>query len=99
VHQLKEHEGQWQVLDVRRAGEWKGVHLHGAVLQPLDTLAKTLDSGWRDLDPAKPVAVHCKSGYRSSAACGVLQAHGFREVYNVVGGIDAWSASGFPVEK
>ena len=99
VHQLKEHEGQWQVLDVRRAGEWKGVHLHGAVHQPLDTLAKALDSGWRELDPAKPVAVHCKGGYRSSAACGVLQAHGFREVYNVVGGIDAWTASGLPVES
>ena len=98
VHQLKENEGEWQVLDVRRAGEWKSVHLPGAIHEPLDTLAKTLDAGWKALDPAKPVAVHCKSGYRSSAACGLLQAHGFREVYNVVGGIDAWTASGLPVE-
>jgi hydroxyacylglutathione hydrolase len=99
VHQLQEHAGEWQVLHVRRAGEWKSAHLAGAVHEPLDTLRKSLDGGWKALDPGRPVAVHCKSGYRSSAACGLLQAHGFREVYNVVGGIDAWTATGFPVQS
>jgi glyoxylase-like metal-dependent hydrolase (beta-lactamase superfamily II)/rhodanese-related sulfurtransferase len=99
VHQLKEHQSEWQVLDVRRIGEWRASHLPGAIHQPLDTLSKALEAGaLPGVDRSKPVAVHCKSGYRSSAACGLLQAHGYREVYNVVGGLDAWTASGLPVE-
>ncbi len=99
VHQLQEHRGEWQVLDVRRIGEWRASHLPGAIHQPLDTLSKALENGeLPGVDRGKPVAVHCKGGYRSSAACGLLQAHGYREVYNVVGGMDAWTASGLPVE-
>jgi glyoxylase-like metal-dependent hydrolase (beta-lactamase superfamily II)/rhodanese-related sulfurtransferase len=99
VHQLQEHRGEWQVLDVRRIGEYRASHLPGAIHQPLDTLSKALEGGaLPGVDRNKPVAVHCKGGYRSSAACGLLQAHGYREVYNVVGGLDAWVASGLPVE-
>jgi len=99
VHQLQEHQGEWQVLDVRRIGEFRASHLPGAIHQPLDTLSKALEAGeLPGVDRNKPVAVHCKGGYRSSAACGLLQAHGYREVYNVVGGLDAWTASGLPVE-
>jgi rhodanese-related sulfurtransferase len=87
------------VLDVRRIGEWRAGHLPGAIHQPLDTLAKALEAAeLPGVDRNKPVAVHCKGGYRSSAACGLLQAHGYREVYNVVGGLDAWTVSGLPVE-
>ncbi len=89
VHQLREHAQEWQVLDVRRSGEFKSGHLQGAIHQPLDSLAKVLDGHWDDLDPRRPVAVHCKGGYRSSAACGLLQARGFKEVYNVAGGPDS----------
>jgi rhodanese-related sulfurtransferase len=45
---------------------------------------------WHRLDPARPVIVHCKSGVRSAAACQLLRQMGFREVYNLRGGIDAW---------
>jgi len=97
VHELREFEVRapengWQIVDVRRGGEWKAGHLPGALHLPLDHLAKTLNS----LDPQKPTAIHCKSGYRSSIACGLLQAQGFKEVHNVVGGYDAWVHSGFP---
>jgi rhodanese-related sulfurtransferase len=84
---------------VRRIGEYRASHLPGAIHQPLDTLSKALEGAdLPGVDRNKPVAVHCKGGYRSSAACGLLQAHGYREVYNVVGGLDAWVASGLPVE-
>jgi hydroxyacylglutathione hydrolase len=99
VHQLREHQGEWQVLDVRRIGEYRASHLPGAIHQPLDTLSKALEAGeLPGVDRHKPLAVHCKGGYRSSAACGLLQAHGYGEVYNVVGGLDAWVASGLPME-
>jgi glyoxylase-like metal-dependent hydrolase (beta-lactamase superfamily II) len=97
VHQLRElemraPENGWQIVDVRRAGEWQAGHLSAARHVPLDRLA----DGVGALDPEKPTVVHCKSGYRSSIACGILQGRGFREVYNVTGGIDAWLHCGFP---
>jgi hydroxyacylglutathione hydrolase len=48
------------------------------------------------LDRAQPVVVHCKSGYRSMIACSLLERGGYSEVINVVGGFDAWHASGLP---
>lgn len=95
VHDLKANERGWQVLDVRRPPEWQAGHLEGALHQPLNRLADTLDG----LDPNRPIAVHCKSGYRSSIAASILKARGFKDVSNVVGGIDAWMASGLPTVK
>ena len=92
VHELRETFAKWQVVDVRRPGEWAAGHIAGAAHHCLDHLSKSLET----LDPQAPTAVHCKSGYRSSIAAGLLQARGFSEVSNVVGGLDAWIASGFP---
>ena len=51
-----------------------------------------------DLSPTKPIAVHCKSGYRSSIATSLLGRAGYHSVLNVVGGFDAWQAQKLPVE-
>ncbi len=81
------------VLDVRREGEWKAGHLEGASWHPLDGFKRALP----DLDDEAPVAVHCKSGYRSMIACSFLQRAGHTNVVNVVGGFDAWEKAGLPV--
>ena len=49
-----------------------------------------------DIDSELPVAVHCKSGYRSIIAASLLQRAGFRNVINVAGGFDAWQQAGLP---
>jgi len=43
------------------------------------------------LDKGTPLVFHCHHGGRSQAAAERFLRQGFREVYNVVGGIDAWS--------
>ena len=43
------------------------------------------------LDPATTLVFHCHHGIRSQAAAEYCIEKGFRNVYNVVGGIDAWS--------
>jgi len=48
------------------------------------------------MDRARPVAVHCKSGYRSMIACSLLERVGYRNAINVVGGFDAWHAARLP---
>jgi hydroxyacylglutathione hydrolase len=84
-----------QVVDVRRAGEYAGGHVPGARHAPLDRL----DEDATRLDPARPVAVVCAGGYRSSAGTSLLARRGFRDVMNVVGGTAAWVQAGFDVER
>ncbi|MBV8205199.1 MAG: MBL fold metallo-hydrolase [Acidobacteria bacterium] len=92
--ELHQHPGGMQVLDVRRAAEWNAGHIEGAVHRPLDTLC--LEGDGEFLDRTRPVAVHCKGGYRSSIASGILKRAGFQDVSNVVGGFDAWQVAGLP---
>lgn len=90
---LAEKRDQVQVIDVRRQGEWEDGHIEGALLKPLNQLVRMMD----ELDAQLPVAVHCKSGYRSSIATSLLRRAGFHLVMNVIGGFDAWKAAGLPV--
>jgi hydroxyacylglutathione hydrolase len=83
-----------QVLDVRREPEWQAGHIEGASWWPLDNFKVSPPEIDRDL----PIAVHCKSGYRSMIACSLLQRAGFRNVTNVIGGFDAWQQTKFPVQ-
>jgi hydroxyacylglutathione hydrolase len=84
--------GQVRVLDVRREGEWNAGHIPQAKWHALDAFPHELPS----IDDGQPLAVHCKSGYRSMIACSLLERAGHRNVINVVGGFDAWHAAGLP---
>lgn len=77
------------LLDVREPDEWKAAHIEGARLVPLGALRSRLGelSDWKD----RPVVVHCRSGARSAQACQLLLEHGFADVWNLAGGIQAWS--------
>ncbi len=58
-------------------------------------VAKPLDSAGQEylfsLEPSVPIALHCHHGARSQQAALQLIQEGFRKVYNLRGGIDAWS--------
>jgi glyoxylase-like metal-dependent hydrolase (beta-lactamase superfamily II)/rhodanese-related sulfurtransferase len=90
---LQQDPGGIQVVDVRREPEWRQGHIGGAILKPLDKLSSTLG----ELDRARPVAVHCKGGYRSAVAASLLQRAGFSQVMEMIGGFDAWRACHLPV--
>lgn len=89
---LRRELAKFQVIDVRRRPEWDAGHIEGAVLMPLDKLSGSLGA----LDRTRPVAVHCKSGYRSAIAASLIQRAGFENVVNMIGGFDAWQACGLP---
>ena len=82
-----------QIIDVRQPGEWEQMHIAQASLKPLPKLTTMLEG----IDRERPIAVHCKSGFRSSIASSLLKQNGFPQVMNVIGGIDAWKACDFPV--
>ncbi len=74
------------VLDVREPHEYEVANI-GARLIPLAELPQRLV----ELDQDANFAVHCKTGGRSARAVKLLQDAGFQNVYNVKGGINAWS--------
>jgi len=84
-----------QVLDVRREPEWQAGHIEGADWWPIDNFKVAPP----EIDRQLPIAVHCKSGYRSMIACSLLQRAGFQSVSNVTGGFDAWQQEKFPVHN
>jgi glyoxylase-like metal-dependent hydrolase (beta-lactamase superfamily II)/rhodanese-related sulfurtransferase len=92
AHELSEKlkNGQTRVLDVRREGEWQAGHIAQAQNWALDIFPQELPQ----VEQSLPVAVHCKSGYRSMIACSLLERAGYRNVLNVAGGFDAWLEAG-----
>ena len=85
IHQLDE----LQVVDVRSPGEFAAGALPEAVNFPLPRLRSALDQ----LDRTRPVLVNCAGGYRSSVAASLLRAHGFADVFDLLGGWNAWQAA------
>jgi rhodanese-related sulfurtransferase len=96
LHGLVHKENGLQVIDVRRSTEFESGHVPRAVHAELSKLGQQA-TGLK-LDPAKPTAVICAGGYRSSAATSILQQHGFKNVLNVTGGTGAWIDAGYAVE-
>lgn len=92
-NRLRAHETS--VLDVRREPEWQVGHIEGAIWWPLDHFKVSPP----EIDRNTPIAVHCKSGYRSMIACSLLQRAGFQNVTNVIGGFDAWLQAKLSVES
>jgi rhodanese-related sulfurtransferase len=75
------------VLDVRTDDELALATLPGALHIPMQDLPARVG----ELAADAPLAVLCHHGVRSEMAARFLERQGFREVYSVAGGIDAWS--------
>lgn len=80
-------EGTYTLLDVRQMREYEESRMPGATLIPLPQLSDRLN----ELNPDKPLLVYCAIGGRSRAAAQLLAGQGFKEVYNLKGGIKAWN--------
>ena len=85
------------VLDVRTAQELVGGTLPGAV--NIDFFAPNFTSQLARLDKTKPVFVYCAVGGRSGKATQQLQQAGFKTVYNLSGGTQAWQQAGYSTVK
>jgi molybdopterin/thiamine biosynthesis adenylyltransferase/rhodanese-related sulfurtransferase len=77
----------FELIDVREPFEYEIARIDGAKLIPLGEITERLG----ELERGQPIVVHCHSGKRSAQAVRLLQQRGFANVYNLEGGIDAWS--------
>ena len=90
AHELKrkmDAREPFELIDVREAFEYEIARIDGAKLIPLGEIAERVD----ELQRERPIVIHCHSGRRSAEAVRLLQQRGFANVYNLEGGIDAWS--------
>ncbi len=88
VQQLKAKldAGNIELFDVRTPREREIAHIAGARL-----LDRTTQDHIMKLPKETPLYFHCHHGGRSQQAAEFFINQGFKEVYNVEGGIDAWS--------
>lgn len=74
------------ILDVREPHEYQICNLKGHLI-PLGELPRRV----HELDSAREIVAHCRTGQRSAKAVDFLRQAGFRKVYNLHGGILSWS--------
>lgn len=82
------------ILDVRTPEEFSNGHLENAL--NYDWNGSEFEQQIASLDKSKPVFVYCLSGGRSSAAAGKMRSIGFKEVYELEGGIMQWRSQNLP---
>ena len=87
VKQLIEKESSLKLIDVRESWEYKLAKLENSQLIPLRELTNHMEK----LEPNDILLIYCHHGSRSFYACAYMLQQGFKEVYNLEGGIDAWS--------
>lgn len=98
AHQwLSDPQAQWLVLDVRTPAEFAQGHLKHAVLK--NFYDPDFKAQLEQMNRHQPTILYCRSGNRSAKTLAMMRELGFRNVYEIQGGILAWQAAGYPLEK
>ena len=84
--------GDVNILDVRKDGEYKSMHLENAQHFALDYINSKMNEVSKD----KTYYVHCAGGYRSVIAASILKARGFHNLIDVAGGFGAIKKTDLP---
>jgi rhodanese-related sulfurtransferase len=92
VHELAEwmddeKRPQPLLLDVREPWEQQICRIDGSELVPMRTVPAKVN----ELEPDRPVVCVCHHGHRSMYVAMFLEQHGYADVYNLEGGVDAWA--------
>lgn len=85
-----------QLVDVRTPQEFAERHIANA--ENIDINQSDFKEALNKLDKEKPLYLYCLSGGRSSSAANIATAEGFKNVFNLEGGILSWANSGKPIE-
>ncbi|NPA06907.1 MAG: rhodanese-like domain-containing protein [Chloroflexi bacterium] len=85
------------ILDVRTPEEYRAGHIPGA--QNLDFYAPDFQEKLSQLPKDKVYFIYCNSGNRSGQTFEMMKRMGFKEVYDLQGGIQAWYQGGYPITR
>ncbi len=85
------------ILDVREPHEYAYVRIPDSVHIPLRRIGSSIEALRNQ--GSRPIIISCRSGNRSQAACRFLREQGLENVYNLSGGIIAWSRDNGRLEQ
>lgn len=85
------------ILDVRTPGEVEDGHIPSAI--NIDYYGDNFETNVITLDKDAEIYVYCRSGKRSASAAAILNNQGYTNVYNLLGGFNAWKSAGLPTNK
>lgn len=83
------------LVDVREPDEFAYARIQGSLHIPLRQLPEQLEQ----LDSEQEIVLICHHGVRSQQACLFLEQYGYQHLFNLQGGIDAWSVHCDPTVK
>lgn len=89
-------DSQVVVVDVRTADECQEGVIPGALLVDFYQEEK-MKQAMQNWDPSRTYLVYCRSGGRSGQTLDLMKARGFKRVYHLEGGMNAWRRAGSPV--
>lgn len=98
VQELKERldrRDDLVVLDVREKGKWDEGNIKGAH----HTYAGHVEHHLDEIPADRPIVIVCNTGNHASLVASILRREGYREIYNLLGGMTAWQNAGYNVTK
>jgi rhodanese-related sulfurtransferase len=91
LHDMIAGQVDFVLLDMRAPLEYEDNHIKGAINIPVADLRTC----YNELNRDKTTVLICSSGNRSSLGVSILEQHGFKDVYNIAGGMTGYSAAGY----
>jgi hydroxyacylglutathione hydrolase len=92
---LNENLSNYKLIDVRSYTEFDLAHIPSSINIHTGYLEKELEI----VLPDEKIVVYCTSGDRSAIAASFLLKNGYKNVFNLSGGINSWAQSGYELEK
>ena len=83
------------IIDVRDRDAFNTIHITGAIPMPMDVL---LQRATNSLELIRDIYVYGETDQETEAAATQLREVGFQNVAELIGGLDAWKAAGYPIE-
>jgi rhodanese-related sulfurtransferase len=87
AEKLKQKSSRVLLLDVREPDERETAVIEPSIHIPMRDVPQRLS----ELPKDREIVVYCHGGTRSAMIAGFLEGHGYPDVANLSGGIDAWS--------
>jgi rhodanese-related sulfurtransferase len=81
-------ENEVTIIDVRTPAEYQNGHIENA--QNINVQSGDFKAKMQNFDREKPIYIYCRSGSRSANAGRILEEMGFKEIYDLKGGILSW---------
>lgn len=80
----EEIRNDYIIIDVRSRKEYKEGHINGAINIPLSNIKDEINK----FEKTEKILLYCQSGLRSKKGAKMLESLGYKEIYNLTGGIE-----------